>query len=247
MKQFLLAISLIFIIFHSCFSQVNEKAETPVLFHGLVIDASSFAPVPNTQIMINRAFSAVSTEKGSFALYVNRNDTVVFKSLGFKPATMYVRDTLRGNEFVAGVFLHSDTLLIDEVIIVPRIPNLRYEILNAKSKSPSTMDNARYNVAVSAYQGKNSQGVLGDPDNNYAVLSQKQKIKAFERGGIPSDMIVGISPFLLVPAGYLLIQSLQGKPDYAPSVTPNISDREIENLHKKYLERLNPPPTDKPD
>ena len=52
--------------------------------------------------------------------------------------------------------------------------NLKSEILNAKSMAPPNMDNARYNVAVSAYQGKNSTGTLGNPDDNYAAINQKQ-------------------------------------------------------------------------
>ena len=43
-------------------------------------------------------------------------------------------------------------------------------------------------------------------DYNYAVISQKQKIDAFEKGGIPSDKIVGLNALLLIPAAaYMLL------------------------------------------
>ena len=238
MKHFLLTVSSIFIICHSGFSQVREREDLRILFKGLVIDASTFSPISNTQILINRSFSSISSETGAFSLYVNRNDTIVFKSLGYKQTMLYVNDTIVGREYIAGIYMNSDTLSIGEVIIIPGYSNLKSEILNAKSKTPSTMENARYNVAISAYQGRNSQNVLGDPDNNYAALSHQQKVDAYERGGIPSDMIVGLNFLTLIPCGYLLIHSLQGPPEHAPALTPQLSDKEVDQIHKKYLETL---------
>lgn len=234
MKRVLLTVSSIFFICLAGFSQVNKDMK--ILFRGFVLDATSFAPVSNTQIIINKAFSSVSNPDGTFSFYVNRNDTVIFKSLGYKQSVMFVSDTLRGHEFITGIYMNSDTLSIGEVIIVPKYTNLKSEILNSKTKAPAGLDNARYNVAISAYQGRNSQSVLGDPGNNYAVLSHQQKIHAYERGGIPSDMIVGISPLLLVPAAYLLIKGPPDKP--APFDPPQISDQEIEQVHKKYIETM---------
>ena len=96
----------------------------------------------------------------AFAFYVNRNDTVVFKSLGYKESVLYISDTLEGTEFIAGIYMNSDTFSIGEVIIIPGYKNLKSEIMNSKSKIPANMDNARYNVAISAYQGKNSQSKI---------------------------------------------------------------------------------------
>jgi hypothetical protein len=235
MKRILFLILSICIIIESGHSQEKEDAGIRILFQGLVMDESTFSPISNTQIMINRAFSSVSDNDGTFAFYVHMNDTVVFKSLGYKATIMHVNDTLAGQEFIAGVFLSSDTLEIGEVVIVPRYKNLRSEILNTRSKNLSAFDNARYNVAISAYQGRNSQNILGNAADNYAVLSQKQKVNAFEKGGIPSDRILGFNPLLVVPAAYLLIHGLPEKP--AP-LTPQLTDQEVDQIHEKYLEIL---------
>ncbi len=199
------------------------------------MDASTMLPLSNSEILINRILSSVSDNDGLFAFYVNVKDTVLFKSLGYKSVNMYVSDTLTGGEFIAGIYMNSDTLLIGEVVIVPKFTNLKSEILNTRSKTPAIIENARYNVAVSAYQGRYSQGKLGDPDNNYAILSQQQKINAYERGGIPSDRILGLSPFMLLPAAYLLIHGLPERP--AP-LKQQLTDQEVEDLHKKYMETL---------
>jgi hypothetical protein len=233
MKRAVLIFSSIFIFFCSGYGQIKEKADAKILFRGLVLDASTLNPVSNSQIMINNAFTSVSGVDGSFFFYVNRNDTVSFRSLGYKESVMHVSDTLHGTEFITGIYLNSDTLSIGEVIIVPGYSNLKSEIMSAKTREPTAMDNARYNVAVSAYQGKNSQNILGDPQDNYAVLSQKRKYDAFEKGGIPSDQMVGLNALILLPAAYML---LHGWPENAPPLKPAITDQEVEQLHKKYLE-----------
>jgi len=215
-------------------AQVNINKSQGILFRGLIQDASSLSPVPNSQIFINNNLAAVSNEEGSFVFYVSREDTVVFNSLGYKSFIFIVSDTLRGSEFNAGIFLHTDTVEIGEVIILPRRHDLRSEIMNAPPREHGIMDNARSNVAVSAYQGRNSQMQLGDPADNYAVLSQKQKVMAFERGGIPSDQIAGLNPFIVVPAAWLLIKGLPEKPSPMKSqLTPS----EVDEIHRIYLER----------
>jgi len=235
MKRIVLTISSILLFFHSGLSQVKENEDLKILFRGLVLDEATYSPISNSQIMINSIFSSLSGADGSFAFFANRNDTVIFRSLGYKQAVMYVSDTLRGREFNAGIYMVSDTLSIGEVIIVPSFSNLKSEILNAKSKVPANMENARYNVAVSAYQGKTSQNVLGNPEDNYAVLSQKRKIDAFEKGGIPSENIVGFSPLIFLPAAYLLFHGL---PENEALMNPQLSGEEVEQVHKKYLETI---------
>jgi hypothetical protein len=216
-------------------SQVRDNTGVRILFHGMVMDAGTFSPVVSSQITINRVFSSVSGNDGKFSFYVNRSDTVVFISLGYKSTTMLISDTLSGKEFIAGVYMKSDTLEIGEVIIVPRFTNLKSEITNSPTRAPSTMDNAKYNVAVSAYAGRNSISSLGDPASNYEMLRQRQKVEAYERGGIPSDRILGLSPLMLIPAAYLLIHGLPEKPS---AYKPDITSKELDELNKKYLEHI---------
>jgi hypothetical protein len=98
------------------------------------------------------------------------------------------------------------------------------------------MDNAKYNVAVSAYAGRSSINTLSDPASNYGSIKQKQKVYAQERGGIPSDQIAGIHPLMLIPLTYAL---LHGLPDNRPApVTPNLTTAELNQLNKMYLESL---------
>jgi hypothetical protein len=235
MKRISVCIILSFFLIQSFFCQKKEESGVKILFHGIVMDASTLSPISNSQISINRAFSSVSSTDGIFSFYVNRKDTILFRHLGYKSTSMFVSDTLSGLEYVAGIYLQSDTLLIGEVIIVPRHTNLRAEIMKAPRRVPSTFENARYNVALSAYQARTTQGKLGDPATNYNLLRQQQKVAAFEKGEIPSDMIGGINPLLLFPATYLL---LHGLPEKQAPLEKQLTEQELEQIQKKYLESL---------
>lgn len=235
MKKFLILLPVSILLSLPGFSQVIKPGESMILFHGLVLDARTEASLPNSQIFINRIFMSISDTEGKFAFYVNRKDTVVFSSLGYKQVIMQISDTLRGKEFLAGIFMHADTVTIGEVVIVPRMASLKSDLLRPSPEATRQMENARYNLAVSSYQGRVNTGKLGDAAMNYETLSQQQKNNAYSKGQIPSDRIVGLSPLLLIPAAYLLIHGLPEKPS---AVKPVVTDQEVTVIHEKYMEIL---------
>lgn len=198
------------------------------------MDSETYKALPGSQLFVNKRFTSVTDDNGAFSLYVNVRDTLMFSRTGYKPANVVISDTLIGKQYIAGIFMTADTLRIGEVVIVPRSTNLRFEIMNGRPAASPEIENARNNVALSAYQGRTTTGKLGDPASNYELLRQRQKINAYEKGGIPSDRIVGLSPFMLIPAAYLLINGFPEKP---ASFKPDISDRELDEILKKYLEK----------
>jgi hypothetical protein len=118
---------------------------------------------------------------------------------------------------------------------MPRIASLKSDILRPQITNNKELDNAKYNLEVSAYQGRVIQGKLGDPAMNYEMLRQQQKADAYSKGQIPPDRILGLSPLLLIPAAYLLINGLPEKPVLVP---PVITDYETDMIFNKYLESI---------
>ena len=214
--------------------QVGETTGGALVLSGIVKDDSTWLPLPEVQIFLNRSFTAVTGGEGSFSLRVNRKDAVEFRLLGYQNLSFQVNDSLSGREFMVGIYMKTDTFEIEEVVIIPRLQNLKYDIY----KPPPTtteMQNARYNVAVSAYQGRMGIGKLGDPESNYAMIHQRNLRNASEKGTIPSDAMVGLSPFMLVGVAYLLINGLPPKPEPMKS---NLTREELDQIHRNYLEKL---------
>ncbi len=235
MKKAGLIVCMVLICCSGGLSQIKSPAEGKIVFSGIIRDASTLATLPNSQIRINRIFASVSDEEGGFAIRVNKRDTLVFSLLGYQTAFFLVSDTLVGNEFMAGIYMRSDTLSIGEVIIIPRLVNLRSDILKTPPATTPEMENAKYNMALSAYQGRVAMSKLDDPSTHYSVLQHRQLINAIDKGGIPSGQFMGLNPLLLIPAAYLLIN---GFPEPAPPMKSNLTRQELDQIHKKYLESL---------
>jgi len=235
MNRILNILILSFIFLNPILGQVGNTSDQRILFQGIVRDASSLSPLVNSQISVNRYFKAASDSGGTFSLFISRKDTIEFSLLGYKSAVYIVNDSLPGKEYMAGIFLNSDTISIGEVIIVPRLTNLKYKTLRAPLEVNPEIENAKNNLAISAYQAKVSHGNLGDPSSNYEILRQQQQTEAYEKGQIPSSRIAGFSPLLLVPAIYLMMNGFPAKP--AP-MKSDLTDVEIRQIQKKYLESL---------
>jgi hypothetical protein len=216
-----------------CFSQKIPGGSTPVLFRGVVMDASSQERLPGSKIVINRSRSVAGAEDGTFSFYAFKKDTVVFSLLGFKPASLIISDTISGKEFLTGVYLESDTLLLGEVIILPRLDYLKGEMMNPKLSSDQALENAVSNITIASYVGRTTEAKMGDARTNYDVLRTKMKYDAYERGGIPSDKILGLSPLLLIPAAYMLIK---GVPEIPEAPKAHVSTKDINELQTLYRE-----------
>jgi hypothetical protein len=159
--------------------------------------------------------------------------------VGFKDYHLIVRDTLRAREYIAGIYLTSDTLMIPAVIVMPRLTNARAEILSDRPAADNEMINAANNLNLSAYQGLTGAARLGDPSANYEVLRQRQRTNAYEKGGIPSSAMISVSPLMIIPLVYILSEGLPREPE-PPS--PYISPREmnqIQALHDSLIYKGN--------
>ena len=215
--------------------QQADNQQDRVLFRGIIVSANAQEKLPGAQIVINRLVAGASSSDGTFSFFARKNDTVIFTMMGYRPLSLVVSDTLKAKEFVTGIFMQADTLEIGEVVIIPRFSNLKTDIINSVLESNSKMDNARNNISIASYQGRTGQGKLGDPGINYEVLRQQQKIDAYEKGGIPSDKIMGISPLMLLPAAYLL---LNGLPEAPAPPEPHITQKDLDELNQLYFERI---------
>jgi hypothetical protein len=235
MKQRILYILTFLFLFLQISAQEAGKKGDLILLHGMVMDAETMQAVANAQYLINNRPGGVSDEEGKFSLYIYRGDTITFTFLGYRDVILST-DSLPGVSYVAGVFLQTDTLQIGEVIVLPRMADLRSEFKNTKPVVSQEMINAQNNITISAYQGVNSAARLGDPNSNYELLKQQQSVEAYEKGGIPSDKLVGLNMISILPAAIYLLSN--GLPEKPPPPKPHISASELEKMKKAYKEKL---------
>ena len=201
----------------------------PVLFHGIVFDASTRQPLPDAHWKVSGRSAGAADSRGMFSLYAHRNDTVTFTCIGYRHFTMTIQDTLRAREYTAGIYLTGDTTMIPAVVVIPRLGNIRAEIMSERPTQNQEVINATNNLRMAVYQGLTNAPELGDPATNYELLRQKQRMEAYEKGQIPSSQMVGLSPFTLIPLIYMLAV---GPPEDPEPPAPHISARDLDFLRQ---------------
>ncbi len=228
-------IAFVILLLNLSLSAQQREQENLILIQGVVMDATSLEPMPNTHFILNRIFGNVTNEKGEFSIYMEKNDTVRFSYMGYQDFIFIPSDTLTGNLFTAGIFLQTDTMSVGEVIVVPRLPDLRTGILMESPTIAPELRNARNNIAASVYEGIYSQEQLGAPSANYDLLKRKQILDAYEKGAIPSDRMVGLN-FLTIPAAILYFS--KGLPERPEPPRPMIPQKDIDRMKELYRQTL---------
>lgn len=95
------------------FSQDNTITLT-----GKVVNGST--PVYNVTVVDMQSYKGTVTDVyGSFELKVMAGDTVNFSSIGFKPLSYQIPDTLKTDKFRILVSMVPDTFLLKEALVVP--------------------------------------------------------------------------------------------------------------------------------
>ncbi len=222
-----LTILLIIILFFTFIPGASAQQQDPVLFHGIILDASTRQPLPDAHYVVKGGTAGAADGRGMFSVYAWRNDTITFSCIGYRHFSMTVHDTLRAREYTAGIYLTTDTTLIPAVVVIPRLGNIRAEIMADRPVQNQEIINATNNLRMAVYQGLTNPPELGDPATNYELLRQKMRMEAYEKGQIPSSQMIGLSPLTLIPIIYLLVN---GPPQIPDPPAPHISARDMDYL-----------------
>lgn len=124
-----------FIVFFLLFFSFHGSAQVitvpdSMIFSGVVIHRETNEVLPDVHCRYGATRGTVSDAEGCFRLKVHRGDSIVFTSVGFQPFTVIVPDTLYEREYLLGVFMTPDTLLLPEVLILRRWRDSWYQHWN---------------------------------------------------------------------------------------------------------------------
>ena len=108
----------LFLFFLSGQGQVITVADS-IVFSGIVINASTNEGLADVHCRHGKG-GCVSDAEGFFRLTTRRGDTVAFTYVGFRPCVVVVPDSLYERDYILGVFMSPDTLLLPEAVIVRR-------------------------------------------------------------------------------------------------------------------------------
>jgi len=181
----------------------QDTSGVSIIISGVVFDQDSLTPLPNTHYRLDRKNLAGATNfQGRFQAMVEPHDTLRFTHVGYKDSYFIVSDTLFPGEYLVGVFMDPDTILLEEVVVLPRFRNLRQQIMALEVAPDPELANARRNLEVSTYQGLTGQGIQWDADMSQQIQAFRMQQEAMNLGMIPPNEMVAINFIAVIP--YLL-------------------------------------------
>lgn len=113
-----------------------------ITFSGIIINAETDQPMSDVTCRHGNR-GTLSNSNGLFTIRVARLDTVQFTYVGFKPYTVVVADSLTDKEYMLGIFMTPDTVMLSEAIIVRRFgEEHRQQLINARNNMAGVMKQA---------------------------------------------------------------------------------------------------------
>lgn len=217
----------------SGYSQVTDYK--PVQLTGFVIDRQTREPLVNTHYIINNRRGGVVDASGRFTIPGVVNDTIVFSYVGYEDVVLIVSDTLQRDHYLVGIFMPRDTILLDEVVILPRLGNLRSEITALATTRDIDQVHAVNNLNMAAYTGISRNIEWSDPEAQYRYVSNMIKARAMAQGLVPSDEIVAINLALGLP--FLFAYYLRGGPKVPDRPEVVLTQPEMDRMIRTFEER----------
>jgi len=193
MRSIILGFSFVFCCFFTFFSQesTNNKDEFFIQLSGVVLSADSLDQLSYVSVLNKSTGRGMITDfHGFFSLVVHPNDTVYFKSSGFKLSSYIVSDTLKHNRYSVIHLLQHEVLELPIVNVYPW---------------PSLEDFARAFVAMKPYDdalrraqeqlsGKSlafiAASIENDASMTYSWQRNQNYSKLYSMGQIPVNNLL---------------------------------------------------------
>ena len=236
-KKNLIIFKSVFLFIFPLILSAQQPEKRYLNFSGIVMESDSLKPIINVYYSLNGKLKGISDSGGRFSIYAGIGDTLSFSHIGYRTKIFNVSDSLQLDSYLVGIFMTRDTIRLQEIVIFPRLRNLRQEMTSIGNKRDFQNDIAKRNLDIATYQGLKSVSDLTDPETQYDFQASKIKQDAIEKGGIPSDKIVSVNVF----TGVTLIMSLllEDKNELQkPAKLPGI--QEVRWIKNYYLKKITP-------
>jgi hypothetical protein len=151
-----------------------------------VVKNEYLQPIQFAHIVIkNKNRGTISDMRGMFSFVVEPKDTVLFTAVGFKRVALVIPDTLSRYHLPVDIYMETDTIWIEEVIILPWKTYEEFREAFLSLELPDNDLNRAYrNIALiktQMYMASNKP----DPEMNYQYMLKEQYNQLYSKGQIP--------------------------------------------------------------
>ena len=127
MKKIVLYILLLSAPF-AAHAQFDKLKDSVVQLYGVIMTADSLKGIPAVSVIVKgRNQGTYSSDQGVFSIVVLKGDVIEFSSVGYKPITVNIPDTFRGNQYSVIQLMVTDAQYLPATIIKPRPTREQFE------------------------------------------------------------------------------------------------------------------------
>jgi hypothetical protein len=109
-------------------AQFDKLKDSVVQLYGVIMTADSLKGIPAVSVVVKgRNQGTYSNDQGVFSIVVLKGDQVEFTSVGYKPFTLNVPDTFRGNQYSIIQLMVVDAQYLPATVITPRPTREQFE------------------------------------------------------------------------------------------------------------------------
>ncbi len=186
--------------------QVVAQKDDVVQFSGVIVTGDSLKPVPYASIIVkDTRRGTVSDFFGYFSFVAQKNDTIVFSSVGYKKSEFVIPDSLSSSRYSLIHMMQKDTILLHETVVYPwptiedfkrafmsiKVPDDELEIIKknldgrrlASAAAALPMDGSgNFKAAMADYHTRMYHYGQVPPNNLLNPLAWAQFIQAWKNG-----------------------------------------------------------------
>ena len=185
MKYFLLLLFMFSLLgFH-----VQAQEKNYIQFSGMVKNVDQEA-IPFVHIVLrNTSRGSVCDKRGMFSIIVEKNDTLIFSSVGYKMEEVIIPGLLQSAYYSQDVIMENDTIKIDEVVILPWKTYEEFKQAFVEFEVPENdLYNAQRNFELIKIQALYSQ--IPDPGVNFKYSMQQLHDQKYFIGQYPPNNLL---------------------------------------------------------
>lgn len=167
------------------------NAQKVVQFSGIIVTGDSLQPVPFVNISVHDSHRGTMSDYfGFFSLVAQETDTIDFSSLGYRPVSFVIPDSLSESKYSLIQIMRSDTIMLDEAVVYPwpskedfKDAFLALELPNSELQNARRNMNASHMIAL-------AENMRADGSENFKYQMQQDASRLYTAGQAPQNNLL---------------------------------------------------------
>lgn len=169
----------------------TRKTKKPIQFSGVVVTGDSLRPVPFATILVkNTNYGTVADYYGFFSFVAEEGDTLEYISLGLKPASFVIPDTLSESRYSVIQLMFADTIMLKTAVIYPWPTREQFKQSFLELSVPDDdLERARKNLSRSEFSMREDD-LAPDALSGYRYANQQRYTRMYYNGQLPPNNLL---------------------------------------------------------